>query len=96
MTEPAAALVEIIHRPRVSLAALLELRRLTTTCLSSMDSSEPEGERDAAPLDATKEPVRRRRQSPAATGGGRATNGDAVTGAVDAGIGKGPRSGGVR
>ena len=49
MTEPAAALVKIIHRPRLPLAALLALRRLIANCLSSTDSGKPEGEHNAAP-----------------------------------------------
>ena len=48
MTQLPAAQIEIVPERRVALSALLELRRLVTSYLSSLDSTDSEGSHDAA------------------------------------------------
>ena len=97
MTEPAAALMEIGHRPLIPLTALLELRRLALVWISSLDSSEAEGEQDAELQVATNQSVRRSGGEPsAAVGRSARAESDIVIGAVDAGTGKNHRDGGER
>ena len=42
-TDSSTAEIEITHAPRLALTALLELRRLTTTCLASLGGNESDG-----------------------------------------------------
>jgi hypothetical protein len=53
MTGSSAADIEIARHPRLAFAALLELRRLTSTCLSSLATNESDGDRDAPTGDTT-------------------------------------------
>jgi hypothetical protein len=79
MTHLSAAEIEIAAEPRLPLAALLELRRLTTTCLSLLASKPTEEGHDVATSGATTRVVRRgRSESCAATAGGRTRGSDAA------------------
>src|SRR5271156_1430102 len=84
MTELAAADVRVVEQSRLSIAALLELRRCVSTFLSLRDSPSPTGELDAAPPDGSDSAVRRRQRSPLAdTTAGRSAPTAAADGAVD-------------
>ena len=48
MTQPAAAQAAIVGEAQLPLAVLLELYRLTASCLSLLASDESEGDHDAA------------------------------------------------
>jgi hypothetical protein len=48
MTEPAAGQTEMLQKPRLTLATLLDLRRLVTLYLSSLGSTDSEGSHDVA------------------------------------------------
>jgi hypothetical protein len=58
MTELTAAQIDIVHESRLALSALLDLRRLVTSYLSSLDSTDSEGSHDAAARKA-ETPIRR-------------------------------------
>jgi len=77
MTQPAAAKITIVREPRLALSALLELRRLATTCLSSLPSSDSEGSDDATARRKTRKAIRGqqvRSRTAAAEGGGKRSN----------------------
>ena len=89
MTNSDAARIEIIREPRLPLTALIELRRLTTTCLSLIASSVPEGGSDVAANEATKRIVRGQEViSGTATSTDSAAGSQTVAGALDGGIGQ--------
>src|SRR6516162_463296 len=76
MTDSSAAEIEITHAPRPALTALLELRRLTTTCLSSLGGNESDGGRDAPTSDRARTTIRRQQRgsrAPATEGGSSAS-----------------------
>ena len=62
MTDSSAAEIEITLAPRPALTALLELRRLTTTCLSSLGGNESDGDRDAPTSDRARATIRRQQR----------------------------------
>src|SRR5262245_58691250 len=72
MTDSSAADIEITRDPRLAFAALLELRRLTSTCLSSLATNESDGDRDAPTGDRARATIRREQDGSctAATEGG--------------------------
>ena len=85
MTQPEAAQIKIVCEPRLPVSALLDLRRLTTTCLSSFASSESKGGHDEAASDTATATVRRQQtiSSTATTAGSAAASwptSDAVDG----------------
>jgi len=95
MTEPAAALIEVVHQPCLPLTALNELRRLTAIWVSSLDSSEAKGEQNAGLQEKTKKSVRRGGHKPSSTAGRKTpAKGDTAARALAAGAGKGHRDGG--
>ncbi|MBK5123813.1 hypothetical protein IQ288_28585 [Burkholderia sp. R-69980] len=97
MTELAAANVRVVEQSRLSIAALLELRRCVSTFLSLRDSASPTGELDAAPPDGSDSAVRRRQRGPLAdTTAGRSAPTAAADGAVDASHSRGDQPGGRR
>ena len=97
MTQPESAEVHIIREPKLALAALLELRRLTTTCLSSLASMVTKGDHDAATRDEAKATIRRQEiESLTATAGKGATGSSQLASAVDDGTDQEDRSGGQR
>ena len=76
MTQLPAAQIEIVPERRVALSALLDLRRLVTSYLSSLGSTDSEGSHDAAARK-TETPIRRqqfRSRTATADGGGTASN----------------------
>jgi hypothetical protein len=89
MTQLTAAKIEIIREPRLALSALLELRRLTTTYLSSLTFTDSEESHDAAARDKTGEAIRGQQFRPrtAAPEGGR-TASNLRTHAVDESAGE--------
>ena len=95
MTEPASANVTIVDEMHLSLVALLELRRLTTSALSSMHSNKNEGGHDEATSDTATHAIRRPSpDSPATTSGKGKAGGNTLADRVDASAGKDPRCGG--
>lgn len=95
MTQPAAARIEIVREPRLPLTALLELRRLATTYLSSMAPSDSEGGQDAATRGTTGVAIRGRESgSRASTTKGRRTRGHSRARALDDSTRKDNRRGG--
>lgn len=97
MTELSAAEPKMVVEPRLSVAALLELRRWTTSYLSSLVSQVLKGACDAATSDTTKVLVR---DPGGCTGseatGGRTVGGGAKAAAVDADAGHGAPPGARR
>ena len=95
MTQPAAAQAVIVCEAQLPLAALLELCRLTASCLSLLASDESEGDDDAAGSDTAARTVRGTRRithtSTAPTG---SADSKAVAGALDGNAGQGHRRGG--
>jgi len=97
MTEPASANVKIVDEVHLSLAALLELRRLTTSALSSFHPNKNEGGHDEATSDTATHAIRRPSpDSPAATSGERKRCGKALADRVDASTGEDHRCGGEK
>ena len=92
MTEPAASDPVTVGMPRLPIAALEELRQVISSCLSSLHSEIPEGERDA-----TKSVIRRGARVTRAKTARRGTKGSGgVVAPVDAVAGEDDRSGGQR
>jgi len=95
MTEPASGNVKIVDEVHLSFAALLELRRLTTSALSSCYSNKNEGGHDEATSDTATHAIRRPNpDSPATTSGEGKVCGNTLADRVDASAGKDPRRGG--
>ena len=97
MTEPTAALKEVGTRACLPIDALLELRRLTVTCLSSLAHSVREDNYNAANTNDTETTVRGRPNR----SDGKSTSADTASakrnvGAMDAGAGKSNRRGARR
>jgi len=97
MTQLTAAKIEIIREPRLALSALLELRRLAKTYLSSWTFTNSEGSHDAAARVKTGEAIRGQQSRPctAALGGG-GTASNPRTHAVDESAGEDDGRGGGR
>ena len=84
MTQSAAARTEIVREPRLALTALLELRRLATTYLSSLAPRDSEGAHDAATRGRTGAAIRGQKSgSGAATTKGGGTTGNTRGRALD-------------
>lgn len=97
MTQPAAAEIQIVHAPQLSLRALIGRRRLTTTCLSSLASTVDDGGHHAAKSGSTKAIIRgQQTDSLTSATGGVAAGSDSPAGAVDDGAGQGDRNGSGR
>jgi len=95
MTEPASAQVKIVDEVHLSLAALLELHRLTASALSSFHSNKNEGGNDEATSDTATHAIRRPSpDSPATTSGEGKSCGNTLADRMDASAGQGPRCGG--
>src|SRR5271166_5095015 len=99
MTRPEAAQAAIVSTARLPLRVLLELRRVSVTCFSSLVHNGPEEDHDAAASNQTPTTtVRRssRRSRPRTTALERARAATPGTGAVDAGAGQDDAQGGQR
>jgi hypothetical protein len=96
MTEPAAGQTEMLQKPRLTLATLLDLRRLVTLYLSSLGSTDSEGSHDVAGRIKAGTTIRGEQIRPrtTTTSPGGSTSGDRRTGAVDKSTGEGDGSGG--
>jgi hypothetical protein len=97
MTHSAAARIEIVQEPRLALTALLELRRLATTYLSSLAPSDSEGAHDAATRGTTGAAIRGQEAGlRASTTKGRGTTGNSRARALDDSARKDDRRGAAR
>src|SRR5712692_3102190 len=96
MTQPESARIKIVPESRPPLGVLLELRRLTTTCLSSLFSNVSDGGCDAAKSDKGTTTVRgAKRNSVTTTTGPSTRTSDTTVGSVDRSTGEfNPRGGG--
>ena len=95
MTQPASANVRVVDEVHLSLAALLELRRLTKNALSSMHSNKNEGGHDEATSDTATHAIRQQSSdSPNTTSGQGKACGKTFADRVDASAGEDPRCGG--
>jgi len=97
MTQPQAATAEIVTRARLSRAALLEIRRLTTAYLSSLASQDSEGGQDGTTMGNAGTPIRRQQTKPGTTikrGGAEGSRSGACE--LDANVGESNRDGGER
>ena len=96
MTEPAAGQTEMLQKPRLTLATLLDLRRLVTLYLSSLGSTDSEGSHDVAGRIKAGATIRGDQIRPrtTTTSPGGSTSGNRRTGAVDKSTGEGDGSGG--
>ena len=96
MTRPEAAQAKVVSTARLPVRVLLELRRLTVTCLFSPVQNVDEGDHDATATSRTPKTTLRRsfRRSDGETSTGRATAVAPGDGAVDAGTGQNESRGG--
>ena len=96
MTRPEAAHAKVVSTARLPVRVLLELRRLTVTCLFSPVQNVKEGDHDATATSRTPKTTLRRssRRSDSATSTGRATAVAPGDGAVDAGADQNESRGG--
>ena len=96
MTRPEAAHAKVVSTARLPVRVLLELRRLTVTCLFSPVQNVDEGDHDATATGRTPKTTLRRssRGSDGETSTGRATAVAPGDGAVDAGAGQNEWPGG--
>ena len=96
MTRPEPARAKVVSTARLPVRVLLELRRLTVTCLFSPVQNVDEGNHDAAATSNPPKTTLRRssRRSDGETSTGRATAFAPGDGAVDAGAGQNNSRGG--